>query len=781
MHFINYLRVRFRNNFYSRMVILYSTVIIFCFAISFAMFINFQNRSLTQTKLNDYTNKVTQFQIYSDQYLLDRVYSIMTKDIFTLSSNQFDSLLDPEIYKYNKNDFSSVLNFKKFLYDLHSNIDFIDSIDVYNKEFDTYISSTTGVYYNILEDFNKYKNIFNYDLLKHISSGESNQFWLAPSSNGDSPVSNPSLTFVQLMPIFRDPIDCNVALIIHLDMSKIFSAYFSQIDLETENFKILDNRNQLIFDTNVSNLNTGEVSPTLIETISEADSGSETIEIDGEKYNIVWTPSMFGDWKYVYHVVYTDLFSNIISSFSYILICCILIFAFAIAAILIISKWLYKPLNQLVTISKNKLQNSTTSDDLHIISEAFTNINSKLSQLEGIVEKNNVLILNNIISDLINSKVNDLAELNERLKLINKKFISSSFYLLIIKLDEKEFAKLSYEEKELIPLAISELLKDYFNYKYNNTFKMSSLFNYDGYFTCVINLSAEDYFEECNDAKEILDLLRTEFSGTYNIALSGPIEDLPCFHDQYQATLDYFKYSFIYGDNNVFTQKSITSYEQSPTQFSMDVIRSFDTLLKTHKFDLLKEELAILFDQIKVHGSSYLYTYNLSIQIIGIISNECITQNISSETLNQHSLLDNFSKIRDLSQSLQWFYSIIDEFATHIAARNTNIDNSFIQDILEYIKNNVDSQLSLNSVAEHFGMSTGHLSRLFKEKVGTNFSDFVGHIKFEKATHLLLSDPKAKVSDIADELGYSNLTYFTKLFKEKYGMTPTQYRKSHRE
>ena len=150
MHFINYLRVRFKNNFYSRMVILYSAVIIFCFAISFAMFINFENKSLTKTKLNDYTNKVTQFQIYSDQYLLDRVYSIMTKDIFTLSSNQFDSLLDPDIYKYNKNDFSNILEFKKFLYDLHSNIDFIESIDVYNKDFDTYISSTKGVSINEL-------------------------------------------------------------------------------------------------------------------------------------------------------------------------------------------------------------------------------------------------------------------------------------------------------------------------------------------------------------------------------------------------------------------------------------------------------------------------------------------------------------------------------------------------------------------------------------------------------------------------------------------------------
>ena len=96
-----------------------------------------------------------------------------------------------------------------------------------------------------------------------------------------------------------------------------------------------------------------------------------------------------------------------------------------------------------------------------------------------------------------------------------------------------------------------------------------------------------------------------------------------------------------------------------------------------------------------------------------------------------------------------------------------------------YIKEHIDANICLDSVAEHFGISKGYLSRLFKEKVGINFLDFVGEIKFEKASHLLLSNPKLKVSDIADQLGYSSFTYFTKLFKSKYGMTPTQYKKFH--
>jgi len=59
------------------------------------------------------------------------------------------------------------------------------------------------------------------------------------------------------------------------------------------------------------------------------------------------------------------------------------------------------------------------------------------------------------------------------------------------------------------------------------------------------------------------------------------------------------------------------------------------------------------------------------------------------------------------------------------------------------------------------------------------FSDFIFEKKLGKAASLLLADKKKSVSKIVESLGYLNLSYFSKIFKEKYGFTPSQYKKYH--
>lgn len=769
--------LKFKNSFYFRMLFLYSIILFFSLSLFFLFFNYNQKNNIINQKLSSYTNTVSQFQIFSDQYLLDHLYKIISKDVFKENSISIDYINDDNFYTYNKNNFDKVLELQKFLLNLHYYSDFIQSIDIYNRDYDTYISSTSGIFYNLSTHQSNYSDFINYDLISLPLAKSNNQFWYISNNNLSS--YHTTVSFVQLMPIFLEANQCNIMFIINLNLERVYDNFLAQVSKDNNNFKILDANNQIIFDTSKNNLMDFNKNEVFLETIQDKDSGNSIIDLNDEKFTVVWTSSHLNDWKYIYSIHYNDLSSVLHSSNLFLMLCFLTFFILCLLVIFIISKWLYKPLKQLVFLSKNKVKELNLDNDLMVISNAFSSLDSQVNNLEKIIKKNNILILNNIIQHLINGKILNLENLNARLKLLNKKFIHKSFYLLLIKIDKEDFSCLSYTERELIPLTISEILKDYYIQKYNDTFKMVNIFDYEGYFTCVINLDSKDYCNESNDAKEILSLLTTEFSLSFNLAISTPIENFSSFYNYYQNVLGYFKYSFIYGNNNIFTEKMIFGYEHAPVNFNIDIIRNFESLLKSNKLDILKEELTLLFNQITIKGYSYLYTYNLSVQIIGLISRECMDQNIVCESLSQHVLLETFSKISNLEQCIDWFLKVIDEFGAHIQIRNTNIDQTFIQDIIVYIKNNINAQLSLNSVAEHFGLSTGHLSRLFKEKVGIHFSDFVSQIKFEKATQLLISNPSKKVSDIADELGYSNLTYFTKLFKERYGMTPTQYRKSH--
>jgi two-component system response regulator YesN len=104
-------------------------------------------------------------------------------------------------------------------------------------------------------------------------------------------------------------------------------------------------------------------------------------------------------------------------------------------------------------------------------------------------------------------------------------------------------------------------------------------------------------------------------------------------------------------------------------------------------------------------------------------------------------------------------------------------DQEIVDRIRDLVENDPDyHELSLSRMAERFHIHPVTLSRFFKKKTGINFIQYLTEQKMNRAKEMLLQTPK-KVNQIAEELGYSNYRYFSKLFKEKFGIIPQQLRK----
>jgi len=94
----------------------------------------------------------------------------------------------------------------------------------------------------------------------------------------------------------------------------------------------------------------------------------------------------------------------------------------------------------------------------------------------------------------------------------------------------------------------------------------------------------------------------------------------------------------------------------------------------------------------------------------------------------------------------------------------------------EYIDSNFsDTELSLNSTAEHVGISPNHLSAVFAQETGENFIDYLTRVRIERAK-LLLKTTAMKSADIACETGFSDPHYFSFIFKKNTGLSPREYR-----
>lgn len=98
-----------------------------------------------------------------------------------------------------------------------------------------------------------------------------------------------------------------------------------------------------------------------------------------------------------------------------------------------------------------------------------------------------------------------------------------------------------------------------------------------------------------------------------------------------------------------------------------------------------------------------------------------------------------------------------------------------IKAILNYIQENYDRDISIEEVASLCDFSEYHFMRFFKKYVGTSCLKYINNYRLEKAAELLKSN-NSSITEISLDCGFNNLSYFNKLFKRKYHLTPREFR-----
>ncbi|MEJ2489247.1 MAG: GyrI-like domain-containing protein [Sulfurovaceae bacterium] len=97
-------------------------------------------------------------------------------------------------------------------------------------------------------------------------------------------------------------------------------------------------------------------------------------------------------------------------------------------------------------------------------------------------------------------------------------------------------------------------------------------------------------------------------------------------------------------------------------------------------------------------------------------------------------------------------------------------------DIIYYIYKYIDTHINLDELSEDLGVSKFHMHRIFKNEFGKNVYESIKSIRLQKASSLLLTNKNSTITQIAKMCGYSSQTSFSKVFKEKFLMTPKEWR-----
>lgn len=116
----------------------------------------------------------------------------------------------------------------------------------------------------------------------------------------------------------------------------------------------------------------------------------------------------------------------------------------------------------------------------------------------------------------------------------------------------------------------------------------------------------------------------------------------------------------------------------------------------------------------------------------------------------------------------------IDSMNEILPSHNKNTQISRINHILRYIDENIEGDLSLDSIAEQMFISKYYLTRLFTQATGTTLHKYILKRRLILAKSLIASD--YPITEVYKKAGFGDYSHFFRAFKNEYGMTPKEYR-----
>lgn len=247
------------------------------------------------------------------------------------------------------------------------------------------------------------------------------------------------------------------------------------------------------------------------------------------------------------------------------------------------------------------------------------------------------------------------------------------------------------------------------------------------------------------------------------------------FHQRFMKICDYR--FFLPTDFALLVVSELPQLEAAEPSFNMN---RFTETMQSRRFD---EALAQLFTYVKQVSDYYTFdVFSFKSWLGNIIFNitillgklEMDTKQLEKTKYNYFRYINEASHIDVAIAQLNAF---IEEMKVNVQLNKGTTGNPNMTMILNYIHEHYMESLTLTDIANHFHFNPSYLSSLFSTHNAEGFSEYLNRVRVDKAAELLQCGDSS-ISDISEQVGYSDHSYFTKVFKKMKGVAPSHYRKT---
>ncbi|MDR6551618.1 helix-turn-helix domain-containing protein [Paenibacillus qinlingensis] len=571
----------------------------------------------------------------------------------------------------------------------------------------------------------------------------------------------------------------------------------NQFDARTQSdLYILDNKNQFI-ETDTNQMIAENPSAVTIKRAFETSVSQERMhagesagfyetEVNGDKLIVSYIYLEKTGWTLLEAKPYKEVYANLKQLMDTIVIITGAVFVGALLLTLSVSRGIYKPVRRLIEqtspggAGKEGFLKPGVKDEFSYLTEVYQKSREQLYEYN--LEKNNntsimkIYFLKKLMAD---SYSMNAAEFEDVLRQLNDALTKDKpFIICVLRIDEykKFLSHKSLAERELLRFAIANVTTDALSQiSVAQTVDMK-----DDSLTILLNTadSQENAVEQVEQAiREAQNYMEKHYHITFTATVSTIISEYTAIAAAYNETLANSSYRYVFGTKSVITQAHIdANIENVDIEHVLGMVSKFtDAVPKGHAAKT-EERLRELFSQIRQldYGSIML----VSMQVVHHLKMTIFEMNrTSKEPIAVPARL--MSRELYEEETIEQFEGLLLEAvrAIHSEGEEKGIQgNQVVADTIKEIidSNYFDSSLSAASISDMMRLPAYKLSKIAKIHLGMSIPEYINQVKLHKAVEWM-ENSKLSIQEIMQRVGVENESYFYKLFKAKFGMTPREY------
>lgn len=269
---------------------------------------------------------------------------------------------------------------------------------------------------------------------------------------------------------------------------------------------------------------------------------------------------------------------------------------------------------------------------------------------------------------------------------------------------------------------------------------------------------------------EILDKLKYE----YSITISSKEEGIESFVDMYKKVIEYHEHKFYDGDTIIEDMDENKKYKNLNFD-EIDYHHLIEESIQKRRYDqalVFKEQAVSYMIEHKIVPDEVKKYFEMIIEKL-----EKITE---SKIIEMHYPFEVLKQGIDETESIMYLRIELDKILKTLIdwLQQDGITQykKKVSLVIQFIQKNIDKPISLAMIANEVCLSEIHISRLFKKETGKSVIEYINEEKM-KIAKKLLENETIKIKDVANQIGFKDQLYFSKIFKKQFGISPREYRK----